>query len=825
MINEDENIRTYSLEGCSCRIAGTGFSIVQSRWMLVHMCGRIFKIEIVPYMLWCLCWGVMFLIGWLAFHNADKNPFEPGNSMFDLFVLVSCSYVFGNALSAVIGLPPLFGFMIIGMVVRNIKSDPTLTDGISSNFTSVIKEVALTIIVGRAGLGLPVNTFLGDIRDIRKKVVVDGRIEWHQQGNCSRVLNSLKKLKTGLLLAVTPMAFEALSYAGMAVLIFKFSIIWGFLLGFVMAAVSPAVVVPGLIDLQTRGFVGGAGTPVPSIVMFASGLDDVFAITFFGIFFGMAFGGGAVTDKIVKAPLEILGGIVAGFLLGYILYRIAHRVIPKEYSAEGVSEYRQKTAQDNDMAVFGITHSVDPFGTSQNKMPADTRSHLLVFMLVFLSCVCMVVGFAGIDVGSAGALDSLGVLGAMATCFSVNYCFSQASFQLTSLHNDINLLTWCVESASQLDSDMSTRRFFKLRPGDSMITKIQENKKSIEDITAVTKLHATALAQLNMNFKIVWDLVACPLLFSLVGNSIDLGDLADPDLLWKAMLCITVSLTARCIGALLACTGSGWSMKNRIFVALAWMPKATVQAAVGGLALEEANKFKDKFCKTLANGVTQAPCQYDEDVEWGKIILQVSVLGVIFTAPLGAAAIAMLGPKWLEKVSDSEKADGSPREAVVVAADSHYRDAKRRLQSSIIAVGEMDHYSMVDYTRNIKQNPVPDINIDATATKLGERPEGRAKHRVKRSASFPASLAMSNPYRRGEHATLISATSCDDVQVVVSSPTSPVPSVPFNPLRTSIVAHLDPEPPIDVALETAASYSEPEVVSSHGEHSPSSLSP
>ena len=267
------------------------------------------------------------------------------------------------------------------------------TSGITSDFSNTVKEIALTIIVGRAGLGLPVNTFMGDVKDIRKiQVDGNGHVACHEVKLQTRISQSIGKLKNGLLLAITPMAFEAAAYCGMAMLVFKFNVVFALLLGFVMAAVSPAVVVPGLIDLQAKGHLGkGNTTPVPSIVMFSSGLDDVFAITFFGIFFGMAYGDGAILSKIIKAPVEVIGGIVLGFVLGWMLFKVAISILPVPITSN-ISREAQKVAQDNDVAVFGITHAHDPHNTSPNKMPSDSKSHSLVFLIVFVTCVCEVIG-------------------------------------------------------------------------------------------------------------------------------------------------------------------------------------------------------------------------------------------------------------------------------------------------------------------------------------------------------------------------------------------------------------------------------------------------
>eukprot|EP01061_Rhynchopus_euleeides_P004330 TRINITY_DN13585_c0_g1_i1.p1 TRINITY_DN13585_c0_g1~~TRINITY_DN13585_c0_g1_i1.p1 ORF type:complete len:529 (+),score=171.83 TRINITY_DN13585_c0_g1_i1:122-1588(+) len=458
----------YALHGCSCRCGKFGFAFVQSRWLLVYYFGKTFKIEVVPYLIWCAAWLLMLLIGWLSFHHAHPNPFEPGQIMFDVFLLVSSCYIFGNILSALVSLPPLFGYMVIGMCVANLPSDPT--SGITDGFSSVVKEIALTIIVSRAGLGLPVNTFLGDPKEIRRKQFTEGSaVEWTELSLGRRMADSLGRLKNGLLLAVTPMALEACAYAGMSVLVFGFDILMGFLLGFVMAAVSPAVVVPGLIDLQSRGFVGGSETsaPVPSIVMFASGLDDIFAITFFGIFLGMAVGGGGIAGKLIKAPLEILAGVVAGFLLGYILYVISCRLVPKDYRRSPDPEV-QASAQEKDMNRYGMVHHANVLAQDLYKIPKATKSHQIIFFMVFLSCVAFVIGCASVYVADKSNLASMGVLGSMSACLALNYLFSQADFRLATIRNDMEMVMWVQANKPDLVNDNATRRFFNMRHSEGL---------------------------------------------------------------------------------------------------------------------------------------------------------------------------------------------------------------------------------------------------------------------------------------------------------------------------------------------------------------------
>ena len=116
-----------------------------------------------------------------------------------------------------------------------------------------------------------------------------------------------------------------------------------------------------------------------------------------------------------------------------------------------------------------------------------------------------------------------------------------------------------------------------------------------------------------------------------------------------AMLCI--SLTIRLFVTFCVSTGSGLSIKERLFVAVAWFPKATVQAAVGSTVLDRAiDKGKD-----------------EDFVEVGQFILTAAVLSIIISAPIGAIGIFLTGPKWLDK--EEKKKRQEVMNSMVASAD------------------------------------------------------------------------------------------------------------------------------------------------------------
>jgi NhaP-type Na+/H+ or K+/H+ antiporter len=128
----------------------------------------------------------------------------------------------------------------------------------------------------------------------------------------------------------------------------------------------------------------------------------------------------------------------------------------------------------------------------------------------------------------------------------------------------------------------------------------------------------------------IW-LYFMPFLFGSVGASIRLDKINGSDI-WKGLIVITIGVSFRWIGAFFATWKKLFTLKERAFMGFAWIPKATVQAAIGGIVLETA----------LVEGI-------EEYITYGEAMLTTAVFAVIITAPLGAILTNTLGPMWLEK--------------------------------------------------------------------------------------------------------------------------------------------------------------------------------
>nr|XP_046184745.1 sodium/hydrogen exchanger 9B2-like isoform X1 [Oncorhynchus gorbuscha] len=209
-----------------------------------------------------VCLGaLLFGVVWSI---AEKECY-PGGNLFGIIILFLCA-VCGGKLVGLIQLPtlppfpPLVGMLLAGLVLRNV---PYVTEAvhIEQTWSAALRNIALAIILTRAGLGL-------DPSALRRLKAV-----------CVR-------------LAVGPCTVEASTVAVMSHFLMGLPWVWGFVLGFVLSAVSPAVVVPSMLLLQKDGY--GVEKGIPTLLMAAGSFDDILAITAFTTSLGVAFASGGI---------------------------------------------------------------------------------------------------------------------------------------------------------------------------------------------------------------------------------------------------------------------------------------------------------------------------------------------------------------------------------------------------------------------------------------------------------------------------------------------------------------------------------------------------
>ena len=177
---------------------------------------------------------------------------------------------------------------IIGMLLTGIILGPQVLNLLDANILKIspdLRTIALIVILLKAGLSL-------DIGDLKKV----GR--------------------SAILLSFLPASFEILAYAIFVPKILDLNLIDGLLMGAVMAAVSPAIVVPRMVKLIDEGY--GKDESIPQMILAASSVDDVFVIVMFSVALSIEKGGAVNYMSFLNIPLSIALGIILGILAGFI---------------------------------------------------------------------------------------------------------------------------------------------------------------------------------------------------------------------------------------------------------------------------------------------------------------------------------------------------------------------------------------------------------------------------------------------------------------------------------------------------------------------------
>jgi len=366
---------------------------------------------------------------------------------------------------------------LIGMLIVGILCGPYIFNIIQPELLKIsgdIRMMALIVILLRAGLEISKDT-----------------------------LNKVGK--TAITMSCVPAIFEGALVTVLAPYLLGITYLEAAILGAILAAVSPAVVVPLMLKFihQKRGVEKG----IPTLILGASSVDDVFVIVVFSILLGIYTGSHPdLWVKLLEIPESILIGIALGAFSGYILYRL-------------FEEFKLRATK---MTIIVIAVSV--------------------------------------------------------------------------------LLTWAEE-------ELKTRVAMSALLGVMTIGFILIEKCEI-------RAH-----KISHKLTKIW-IFAEILLFVLVGAQVNITVAWEAGLAGAAL--IVVALIGRSIGTYLSVMGTDLNVKERLFCVISYIPKATVQAAIGAVPLEAG-------------------------VKSGDTILAVAVLSIVLTAPLGAIGIEKFGYKWLEK--------------------------------------------------------------------------------------------------------------------------------------------------------------------------------
>lgn len=210
--------------------------------------------------------------------------------LFSLALIFLCGMVLGGLFTR-LKLPALLGMLITGIILGPYALN--LFDPSILNISADLRQIALIIILTRAGLNL-------DIQDLKKV----GR--------------------PAFFMCFVPATLEIIGMVLLAPRFFNLSLLDSAILGTVVAAVSPAVIVPKMLKLMEEGY--GKKKSIPQLIMAGASVDDVFVIVLFTAFTGLASGGTISPIDFVKIPTSIISGFLVGAILGKILALFFKRV-------------------------------------------------------------------------------------------------------------------------------------------------------------------------------------------------------------------------------------------------------------------------------------------------------------------------------------------------------------------------------------------------------------------------------------------------------------------------------------------------------------------
>ncbi|XP_043494807.1 sodium/hydrogen exchanger 9B2-like [Polistes fuscatus] len=227
-----------------------------------------------------LCLFLLGLLIWGVVYSIAGDDAAPGGPLFGLAALCIAAH-FGGWLFSLTTLPALIGMLITGLVLQN--ADLISIDGRYSIVVSNLRKIALVIILTRAGLDLDPSA----LKRLKITVPKLGLIPWCVEAG---VVTVLTKYLLGL------------------------PWIWGFLLGSIIAAVSPAVVVPCLFRLREKGY--GVAKGIPTLIIAVAGIDDAASVAIYGIVKSVMFSHDKLWYQILQGPIAIVGGLGFGILWG-----------------------------------------------------------------------------------------------------------------------------------------------------------------------------------------------------------------------------------------------------------------------------------------------------------------------------------------------------------------------------------------------------------------------------------------------------------------------------------------------------------------------------
>lgn len=370
-----------------------------------------------------------------------------------------------------IKIPSIIGLLMTGIILGPFVLN--LIDGRILEISGELRQIALIVILLRAGLSLK--------------------------------LEDLKRIgRPALLMAFLPATFELLGVVILGQLLFNLTLLESAILGTILAAVSPAVVVPRMLKLMKSGY--GKEKRIPHLILAGASLDDVYVIILFTSFLQSFLQGDFSLSMIYQIPLSVILGIGLGLLIGYL-------------SVKFFKKFHMR----------------------------DTIKVLVLFAVSFLFIVLEENIKPSVYISGLLAVMTLGGM----------------------IHHKYPILA----------------------------------------------------NRLVVKFEKIW-VIAEIMLFVLVGAAVNLSVV--PSVGFKALILILGALIFRTIGVFISLLKTKLLLKEKLFISIAYIPKATVQAAIGAIPLSLG-------------------------LDAGYLMLTIAVLAILITAPLGAIGIDLLAPRLLKQ--------------------------------------------------------------------------------------------------------------------------------------------------------------------------------
>ncbi|MDP3386191.1 MAG: cation:proton antiporter [Eubacteriales bacterium] len=390
--------------------------------------------------------------------------------LFSLSLII----IIGFTLSGILNKLKIPG--LLGMILTGILLGPYVLNLITPdilNISSDLREIALIVILTRAGLSIDIN----DLKRVGRPAI---------------------------LLCFVPATLEIAAVTFLAPVFFEVTYIEAAIMGTVLAAVSPAIIVPRMLRLMASGY--GKDRSIPQLIMAGASVDDIYVIILFASFMGMYQGSGFTASSLLAVPISIIIGLLVGIVTGLLLIK-----------------------------VFKLIHM------------RDTIKVLIILSAAFL--------FVTLETVLKPYLPMSGLLAVMA-------------------------LGGTILKSYEILANRLMGKFAKIWVGAEIM------------------------------------------LFVLVGAAVDINYLSGAGA--KSVLLILGALVLRIIGVNISLIKTKLNIKERLFCSIAYLPKATVQAAIGAIPLSAG-------------------------VAAGNTILTVAVLAILITAPIGAIGIDFAYRKLLKR--------------------------------------------------------------------------------------------------------------------------------------------------------------------------------